>query len=294
MKGLLAFFGLAVMVVSESSDAWTDDLEAELRLLRAEVEELRSVAIALMKDDDPTYSDSPSEAAPGRRRLQTSGGGGETASISFDGMSLKIQSTATGKSTKVAVLGDLNITGDIYLNGALVRGPTTPEPTTTPAPTPTPTCSGGGSPFVMADASWIGDTTDYSSTFHQTYPPSTTLDGIIAANTGWLGYASNDENWLIYDLGSNRYINGVQIGNGQTTSGVQETLLQSGTSMSGPWTTEATFTVTNSDNGGGTDYILTDYARGASFNTQYLRLWFNSNYGATDFYKVVEFAVYTC
>ena len=102
------------------------------------------------------------------------------------------------------------------------------------------------------------------------------------------------EFYLIYDLGSIKPIHGVQIGNGQDAYGVQDTLLQSGTSISGPWTTQSTFTVTNAANGGGTDHVLTDYATDVVFNSQYLRLFFNSNYGSENYYKIQEFAVLTC
>ena len=104
--------------------------------------------------------------------------------------------------------------------------------------------------------------------------------------------SDTSEFYLIYDLCSNKPIHGVQIGNGVDTTGVQDTLLQSGTSISGPWTTQSTFT--NSANGGGTDYALTDYATDVVFNSQYLRLLFNSNYGSTVYYQVIEFAVLTC
>ena len=53
------------------------------------------------------------------------------------------------------------------------------------------------------------------------------------------------EMYLIYDLGSVKPIQGIQIGNGGGSNGeygVKETGLQSGTSLTGPWTTESTFT----------------------------------------------------
>ena len=76
-----------------------------------------------------------------------------------------------------------------------------------------------------------------------------TLDGTDSGNSlnAWLGYADEAEKYLIYDLGSVVPITGIQIGNeggdgNDATYGVQETLLQSGTSLTGPWTTESTFT----------------------------------------------------
>ena len=39
---------------------------------------------------------------------------------------------------------------------------------------------------------------------------------------------------------------------------------------------------------------MTDYAMDVNFNARYIRLFFNSNYGSTDFYWANEVAVYTC
>jgi len=259
-----------------------NDLDAQVQQLRSEIQELQSVLVPVTSNSDG----SSKAAAPGRRRLQASGTE-ERADIRWDGKSLNVQSSTAGKSIQMSVLGDLNITGDIYLNGVLV------QPTPTPAPTYT-VCSSATS---TSDTSWNSDSTTYSSTWYLTYGPADTLDGKACASCAsqWLGDMSEaSEFYLIYDLGSIKPIHGVQIGNGQDEYGVQDTLLQSGTSISGPWTTQSTFTVTNSANGGGTDYVLTDYATDVVFNSQYLRLFFNSNYGATNFYKIIEFAVLTC
>ena len=297
-----------------------DDFKAEVQQLRSEIQELRSVLNSAISN-----SNSPSEAAaPGRRQLQTSGGD-EHAQISWDGESLNVQSTAAGKSVTLTVLGDLNITGDIYLNGNLLQTVPTSLPTSTPISLPTSTpivsCSGGGS--VTSSTSWNSDDTAYSSVWltGTNYQPSNTLDG--DTSTFWLGDMSvASEFYLIYDLGSEKTIHGVQIGNGQDVYGVQETLLQSGTSISGPWTTESTFTVTNANNGGGADNVLVDYATDVLFSSQYIRLYFNSNVCTTasfllpfkldelirtfclprfcpavwkhQLFKIMEFAVYTC
>ena len=277
MGGCCALVALAVVIVVGASDDPREmkmkDLEAEVQQLRSEIQELISVLVPVTSNSD----DSSKAAAPGRRRLQTSGTGG-TADISWDGESLNVQSTTAGKSIQMSVLGDLNITGDIYLNGVLVQ------------PTPAPTyCSATST----SDTSWNSDSTTYSSTWVWGYGgPANTLDGDDSSQ--WLASTSDTEFYLIYDLGSNKPIHGVQIGNGDGDVGVQDTLLQSGTSISGPWTTQSTFTVTNSANGGGTDYVLTDYATDVVFNSQYLRLFFNSNYGSTSYYKIMEFAVLTC
>jgi hypothetical protein len=213
-----------------------EDLKAEVRQMQLEVQKLRSVIVSVIGSD--SKSDSPNEtAAPGRRRLQTSGGGNEKAEISWDGESLNFQSTAEGKSTKVSILGDLNITGDIYLNGELLQD-AVPSPAPTPAPsTPAPTCSSGTA--ATQSASWISDTGEYSSAVVGANVPSRTVDG---TTNQWLGDSNVAEIYLIYDLGSVVPIEGIQIGNGQDIYGVQETLLQSKTSLTGPWTTESTFT----------------------------------------------------
>ena len=242
MKSHLAFLGLAVIAVSGSIDSRADDLRATIRLLRSEVEELRFAFVAA-QEKHSTDSKSPSEAAPGRRRLQTSGGGGETVDMSWDGESLNIKSSAAGKSTKVPVLGNLNITGDIYLNGELFQ-----SGSTTTAPTPVPVCS---TVTATSDPSWNGaaidssyddaDNTNYAGEWHNTRGPWKTLDGDSSGSSNVRLYAYR-EPYLTYDLGSVKNIQGIQIGNDGSTAGVQETLLQSGTSITGPWTTESTFT----------------------------------------------------
>ena len=142
--------------------------------------------------------------------------------MAWDGESLNFQSNAAGKSIKVSVLGDLNITGDIYLNGELFQAACTPVAT--------------------SSTSWNDDGGDYSSRYYR--EPSKTLDGVDSGTSlgAWLGYASASERYLIYGLGSVIPIRGIQIDNEAGTYGVQETLLQSGTSLTGPWTTESTFT----------------------------------------------------
>ena len=291
MGGRCVLVALAVVIVVGASDdpceMKINDLDAQVQQLRSEIQELRSVLVPVTSNSD----DSSKAAAPGRRRLQTSGTG-ETADIRWDGKSLNVQSSTAGKSIQMFVLGDLNVTGDIYLNGGLVQ------------PTPAPTyCSATST----SDTSWNSDSTTYSSTWAGSNGPARTVDGNSDPNSlYWLGSMSEaSEFYLIYDLGSIKPIHGVQIGNGDNAYGVQDTLLQSGTSISGPWTTQSTFTVTNADNGGGTDYTqdylsddpsqsMTDYATDVVFHSQYLRLFFNSNYGATSYYKIVEFAVLTC
>jgi len=273
-----------------------NDLDAQVQQLRSEIQELRSVLVPVISNSD----DSSKAAAPGRRRLQTSGTG-ETADISWDGESLNVQSSTAGKSIQMSVLGDLNITGDIYLNGGLVQPLVQPTPAPTPcsATSTSDTSWNSDSPYVDSSATSTPDTA-YSSSWYAAYGPASTLDGEFTGN-GWLGCVDagvcgdvSSEHYLIYDLGSIKPIHGVQIGNGDNAYGVQDTLLQSGTSISGPWTTQSTFTATNSANGGGTDYVLTDYATDVVFNSQYLRLFFNSNYGDASFYKIMEFAVITC
>ena len=137
--------------------------------------------------------------------------------MAWDGESLNFQSNAAGKSIKVSVLGDLNITGDIYLNGELFQAACTPVAT--------------------SSTSWNDDGGDYSSRYYR--EPSKTLDGVDSGTSlgAWLGYASASERYLIYGLGSVIPIRGIQIDNEAGTYGVQETLLQSGTSLTGPWTT---------------------------------------------------------
>ena len=139
MKSLIiTSLALAAMVVSGST---TDDLEAELRVLRSEVKELHTIITAFRDrtKGDATYSDdsppeeAPSEAAPERRRLTASG---DTASVSWDGESLNIQSRAADKKLTMAILGTLNVTGDIYLGGTFI------SPVPAPAvPTSAPTTS---------------------------------------------------------------------------------------------------------------------------------------------------------
>ena len=220
-------------------------LEEEVRQLRSEIQEIYELRSALVSK----ISDSPSEAAPGGRSLQTSGGEDERAQISWDGQTLNFESTAEGKSTKVSILGDLNITGDIYLNGELLQPTAAPTVTLSPSPGPcTPTATSSTSWNIAGSYSPTGG--DYSSRWASGRGPENTLDGTDSGNAfgAWLGYAdAAEEKYLVYDLGSVVPITGIQIGNGgvgdgDATYGVQETLLQSGTSLTGPWTTESTFT----------------------------------------------------
>ena len=262
--------GLLAVVVAWASDQQPrkmEDLKAEVRQMRLEVQKLRSVLVSAIGSN----SDSPNEAAsPGRRRLQTSGGGGEMAEIAWDGESLNVRSTAAGKSTKVSVLGNLNVTGDIYLNGVLVQ-PAVPSPAPTPAPNPAPTPAPTPAPNpaptpapslcvvsgpATSSTSWNSDSATYSSDWYNDdswfmstlYGPGKTLDG--SQSSAWRGDAIDGGYiFLSYDLGVVQTVAGVQIANGGSTEGVQETRLQSGTSIDGPWTTESTFTVTNDANG---------------------------------------------
>ena len=311
LASLAALAALAAAVVTGSNDQQprsVAEMTSEVQELRSSVQELRSVLLAAIERD--SNSDPTKAAAPGRRRLQTSGEG-ETVNIHWDGESLNIQSSVAGKSTKVSMLGDLNITGDLYLNGILKKETGMPSPAPTAVPTPAPTADPIAAPTTFADRcgasysepSWTfgtaasassttGTSTTYCSDCHPSYAEYNSLDG--NQNSQVLIYVTAGYGWLAYDLGSSTTINGVQIANGQGTYGVQETFLQSGTSISGPWTTQATFTVINNEFGGGTDYALADYATDVTFDTQYLRLYFNTNYGGTYYYKITEFAVYTC
>ena len=167
MGGHYALVALAVVIAVGASDdsreMEMEDLEAEVQQLRSEIQELRSVLVSVTSNSD----DSSKAAAPGRRRLQTSGTGG-TADISWDGESLNVQSTTAGKSIQMSVLGDLDITGDIYLNGVLIQ--------------PTPACSATST----SDTSWNSDSTTYSSTWVSGYSPANTLDGGLTGAGQWL------------------------------------------------------------------------------------------------------------
>ena len=281
LASLAALAALAAAVVTGSNDQQprsVAEMTSEVQELRSSVQELRrSVLLAIERDSN---SDPTKAAAPGRRRLQTSGEG-ETVNIHWDGESLNIQSSVAGKSTKVSMLGDLNITGDLYLNGILKKETDMPSPVPTAVPIPAPTAVPIAAPTTFADrcgasyseTSWTFGTaagssttttttasTTYCSDCHPSYHQYNSLDG--NQGTQCLIYVTAGYGWLAYDLGSSTTINGVQIANGQGAYGVQGTLLQSATSISGPWTTQATFTVTNTEFGGaqgvnsGGDYVL--------------------------------------
>ena len=204
LSALVALLTALVCVAGTSAPRETkmDDLKAGVRQLRSEVQELRSKLVSAISNSDP-----PSEAAAPGRSLQTSGAGG-SVSFSWDGESLNIQNSAAEKSIEMSVLGDLNVTGNIYLNGNLMRSapeptlnPTT-APTVTTAPTPKPTTAPSigvktfcSQPSDMTqdanyytDASWVfGETSDDGTDCLATAVLGDTVSGFL--------YDENSENY---------------------------------------------------------------------------------------------------
>jgi len=131
---------------------------------------------------------------------------------------------------------------------------------------------------------------DSSSNFNVSLGPDKAIDGVISTSSKWTSDGSGLPQWAAYDLGANADITGfgvvcsVEAGE-DVRFGFKQYEIQTGTSLSGPWTTE--FTV-DDDARYGTRYFHFDSPNTA----RYVRLIIQDA-GIDNFVRLPEFQVYS-
>ncbi len=113
--------------------------------------------------------------------------------------------------------------------------------------------SGGGSPPPPPPPTLDGtniapNSTQVSvdSTYATGWEGDNAIDGTISSGSKWVSAGSSPPHWLALDLGGDKTIYGVKVQNAQAGGepdyyNTEDFTIQTGTSISGPWTTQATY-----------------------------------------------------
>jgi hypothetical protein len=141
-----------------------------------------------------------------------------------------------------------------------------------------------GTNVALYSTGWLTDS-DYSSS----YTGDKAFDGIISGSSKWCSTNSTPTHWLAINLGQPRWIDGITV----QMAGLVETPIsysfknfeiQSGSSLTGPWTTE--FTVNNSP-----QFSSVNCLYDTPKQLQYLRIYI-TNCGIDNYARLPELEVY--
>ncbi|MDI6783702.1 MAG: discoidin domain-containing protein [bacterium] len=141
-----------------------------------------------------------------------------------------------------------------------------------------------GTNIAGLSSAWQTDS-DYSSS----YTGDKAFDGIISGASKWCSNGNPPPHWLAINLGQPRYLSGFKV---QLAGAADEWIIfnfknfeiQSGSSLTGPWTTE--FTVDNSP-----QFSSVNCLYDTPKQLQYLRLYI-TNCGVDNYARLPEFEVY--
>ena len=130
-------------------------------------------------------------------------------------------------------------------------------------------------------------TTD--SNYSSSYTGAKAIDGVVSAASKWCSNGNAPPHWLALDLGSSRTVNGFIVrlagaAGEYTTYNFRNFRIQSGTSISGPWTDECTV-----DNAAQASVITRSYVTPKAL--RYVRLYV-TNCGVDNYARLPEFEVY--
>jgi PKD repeat protein len=153
-----------------------------------------------------------------------------------------------------------------------------------PPPPPPPPETPPGDNVALGAASW-----DASSSFSSEYGGDKAYDGVISAGSKWTSDGAGPASWLALDLGGDFDVSGFIVrhagaGGEQDFYNTEAYRLESGDSMTGPWTTLAT--VDNAAQENSTTTILD-----AAETTRFVRLYINDA-GIDNYARIPEFEVY--
>ena len=141
-----------------------------------------------------------------------------------------------------------------------------------------------GENLALSSIGW-----DASSSFTGDYAGNKAYDGVVTAVSKWTSNGSGAVSWLALDLGASYEISGFVVRHAGAAgepviSNIQAYGLESGSSLSGPWTTLAT--VDNTAQQNTTTTILETIV-----NTRYVRLYITDP-GVDNYARIPEFEVY--
>jgi len=136
--------------------------------------------------------------------------------------------------------------------------------------------------------SWTQNNSTYQSSQlpGSSYEATNTVDG--STSSFWLsdnGLITNQ--WIIYDLGSAKTMTQLRLWNGQNPFSAKNIILQAATSLGGPWTNVHSFTAADQD----TSWQIFS---GFSHTSRYWRMYFQNNYGSSNYIKMCEVQFYIC
>ncbi len=159
-----------------------------------------------------------------------------------------------------------------------------PDGATTPPPPPPPKPLPEGDNVALNAVNWSA-----SSSFNGDFDGSRAYDGVIAADSKWTSNGSSAESWLALDLGGEFDVSGFIVrhagaGGEPGFYNTESYRLESGDSLSGPWTSLAT--VNNATQENSTTSILA-----TSETTRFVRLYI-SDAGVDHYARIPEFEVY--
>lgn len=151
-------------------------------------------------------------------------------------------------------------------------------------PPPPPPVTPPGDNVAPGAASWSA-----SSSFSGDYGGDQAVDGVISASSKWTSDGSGAQSWLAVDLGGDHDVSGFIVRHAGAAGepvfyNTEAYRLESGDSLSGPWTALAS--VDNATQESSTTTVL-----GTAVKTRYVRLYI-SDAGIDNYARIPEFEVY--
>jgi hypothetical protein len=142
--------------------------------------------------------------------------------------------------------------------------------------------------WLASNQSWTQNNLTYASEIlNNTYNPTNLLDNVLT--TRWVT-ASTTNQWVIFNFGAPVTLSGIQIlnqANYTANAGGKDTILQTATSLNGPWSNVTSFTVANQQS----SFQIFNFAAATS---QYWRVYVLNNWGYPSYIQFMEIGFYGC
>ncbi len=153
------------------------------------------------------------------------------------------------------------------------------------SPPPLPTLGlPAGTNVALSSVAFASD-----SNFSGAYGPEKAFDGVVSGASKWTSTGSAPPHWIAADLGATRAITGFVVKSAGeamelVSYGFESYQVQTGTSLSGPWTT--VHTVSNPN-----QYTVSKSFNGSTINARYIRLYV-TDCGIDSYARLPEFEIY--
>lgn len=142
--------------------------------------------------------------------------------------------------------------------------------------------------WLSSNQSWTQNNLTYASEIlNNTYNPTNLLDNVLT--TRWVTSSTTNQ-WVIFNFGAPATLSGIQIlnqANYTANAGGKDTILQTASSLNGPWTNVTSFQVANQQN----SFQMFNFQ---SATSQYWRVFVQNNWGYQSYIQFMEVGFYGC